>query len=231
MEALGVRSGPARGLLVMCLSVVGVLAVAHLAHLILGRPSDRAFHLGIDRGFGEVFFMVLTVWVVALLMVVGARLRSGLPLAWAAAFAYLFLDDWFRVHERVGLLIGPRLGADFHVGELVWLLSVAVVLGSTLLGMHLRSRGDARTLSAVLVGLGLAALFCGVVLDLAHGRNTSEAVEPWITLLEDGGEIAVMSVVVAFLFAVAYTGHRPRVGRRWGTLLGVPRELQRGFGS
>jgi hypothetical protein len=231
MEVLGVRSGPARGLLVMCLSVVGVLAGAHLAHLIVGRPSDSAFHLGIERSFGEVFFMVLTVWTVALLAVAAGRLRSGVPIAWAAAFGYLFVDDWFGVHERVGGPIGQRLGTDFHVGELVWLVGLAVVLGSALLVLHLRSRGDARALSAVLFGLGLPLLFCGVVLDLAHGRNTSEAIEPWITLLEDGGEIAVMSVVVAFLFAVAYTGHRPRVGRRWGTLLGVPRELQRGFGS
>ncbi len=230
-EVLGVRGGPARGLLVMCWSVATVLGVAHLARWTTGMPGDPGFDLGVERSFGEIFFMIMTIWAASLLVRLAMSLRSGAMLGWAIAFGYLFVDDWFTVHERVGGPIGRRLAIDFHAGETLWLLGLAGIMGLVLVVLHLRSRGEPRAISAVLFGLNLVLLFCGVVLDLAHGRLTDMTFDPYVTLLEDGGEIAVMSVVVAFLFAVAYTGHRPRVGRRWGTLLGVPRELQRGFGS
>lgn len=226
-QTLGVHEGPARGLLMMCLATTGVFGAAHVARYTVGVPGDVGFDLGVERGFGEVFFMVMTVWTAALLARVSLRTRSGVLLAWAGAFVVVFVDDWFTIHERVGGPIGARLGMDYHVGELVWMAGLAGVLGLTLLVLHFRSRGEARGVSAVLFGLALGLLFCGAVLDLVHGRVTSPVVGPYVTLLEDGGEIAVMSLVVSFVFAVAYTGHRPRVGRRWGTLFGVDRMLQR----
>jgi hypothetical protein len=215
----------------MCLSVVAVLGVAHLSRWTTGMPGDRGFDLGVERSFGEIFFMIMTIWVVSLLARLALSLRSVAMLGWAIAYGYLFVDDWFTVHERIGGPIGRSLGRDFHTGEMIWLTALGGIMGLMLLVVHLRSSGEARAISGVLFGLSAALMFCGVVLDLAHGRLPTMTLDPYVTLLEDGGEIAVMSVVVAFLFAVAYTGHRPRVGRRWGTLLGVPRELQRGFGS
>lgn len=94
------RRGPAAGLLVMCLSVVAVLAAAHLGHTVVGRPGDPGFNLGQERGFGEVFFMIMTIWTTALLVLLAARTRSLLLAGWAVAFTYLFVDDWFTVHER-----------------------------------------------------------------------------------------------------------------------------------
>lgn len=52
-----------------------------------------------------------------------------------------------------------------------------------------------------------------------------------MTALEDGGEIAVMSLVVALLFAVVADGHRPRPGRRLGLLTGVRPAPRHGAGE
>ncbi len=226
LSTLGVREGPARGLLLMCLAVTGGLVAAHLAHFTVGRPGDHGFRLGLERGFGELYFVILTVWAAGLLVLLAVRERSGVLAGWAAAFGCLFVDDWFTVHERVGAYLGRRVGAVHHVGELVWLVAVALALGGVVLVLHLRSRGTARAVSAVLVGLATGLFACGVVVDFLHGTVTSAALDPYVTVIEDGGEIGVMCAVVAFLFAVTYVGHRPRVGPRWGAMLGVPPELR-----
>jgi hypothetical protein len=211
LSTLGVREGPARGLLLMLLTVAGGLVAAHLAHFTVGRPGDHGFRLGLERGFGELYFVILTVWAVGLLVLLAVRERSGVLAAWAVAFCVLFVDDWFTVHERLGADIGRRIGTVYHVGELL---------------LHLRSRGTARAASAVLVGLALGLFVCGVVVDFLHGTVTGAALDPYVTVVEDGGEIIVMCAVVAFLFAVAFVGHLPRVGPRWGAMLGVPPGLR-----
>lgn len=230
-QTLGVHEGPARGLLMMCLGVVAFLVAAHLGLYIVGRPGDPGFSLGGERGYGEVFFMIMSIWVACLLLALAVRMRSAVLGGWSAAFGYLFLDDWFTVHERLGGQLARHLGVTHQTGELTWLAGVALVTGTLLVGLHLRSRGEPRAVSAVLFGLALALAFCGVALDFVHAtiRSTPSIawLSPYATIPEDGGEIAVMSLVVSFVFAVAYTGHRPRVGRRWGTLFGVDRMLQR----
>lgn len=226
LSTLGVREGPARGLLLMLLTIAGGLVAAHLAHYTVGRPGDHGFRLGLERGFGELYFVILTVWAVGLLVLLAVRERSGVLAAWAVAFGVLFVDDWFTVHERLGADIGRRIGTVYHVGELVWLLGAAAIVGGLTLVLHLHSRGTARAVSAVLVGLALGLFVCGVVVDFLHGTVTGPALDPYVTVLEDGGEIVVMCAVVAFLFAVAFAGHPPRVGRRWGAMLGVPPELR-----
>lgn len=117
------------------------------------------------------------------------------------------------MHERAGALLGGRFGFSPHLGELVWLLGLATVVGLAVVVLHLRARGPARAVSAVLVGLAAGLFACGVVLDFVHAEATTPVLDPYVTLAEDGGEIAVMSLVVAFLFGVAFAGHAPTSGR------------------
>jgi hypothetical protein len=226
-ETLGVQRGPAMGFLGMCLFATAAFVVAHLAYRLLGVPHDKGFGLGQERGYGSIFFVIETAWAIGLLVLVAVMLRAPVLFAWATAFGYLLLDDWYELHEQMGGTLARGLGVIHHLGELLWLLGTATALGVVVLVLHLLSRGDARAVSAVLFALALALLLCGALADFMHGMMDSDTLQPYVIALEDGGEIAVMSVVVAFLYAVAFTGHRPRVGQRWGTLFGIPAELRR----
>lgn len=225
-ETLGVGSGPARGFLAMCLLVTAVLTVAHFGYRLLGVPHDTAFGLGQERGYGAIFFVIETGWAIGLLLLAGVTLRAPVLFAWAAAFGYLLVDDWYELHEQLGGNLAQAMGVIHHLGELTFLLVMATVLGLLVLVLHLASRGGARAISAVLFALAAALLLCGGLADFVHGMMDNADLATYVIALEDGGEIAVMSLIVAFLFAVAFTGHRPRVGRRWGTLFGVPPEQQ-----
>ncbi|WP_344246960.1 hypothetical protein [Isoptericola hypogeus] len=221
VRELGVRSGPAAGLLAMLLVVVLGLVAGFLGYRFVGRPVDPAFALAREWGFGEVLFAVMTVWTVGLLVVIAARSRMPVAGVWAGAFAVLLADDRLTLHERYGPRLARRFGVDdASTGELVWLLVVALVVGAVMLVAHFRASPEGRAFSAVLVLLTVALFGIGVVLDWLHGflENPLAIV---VTALEDGGELAVMSVVVAYVFAVAFTGHRPVVDGLLGRLTGA----------
>jgi hypothetical protein len=226
LEVLGVRRGPAAGLLVMLLALDVGLIAAYLAHRLAGWPEVRGFRLGNEWGYGEVMLAVQLAWVAGLAAWVALRARWPVMAVWACGYAVILVDDRFMLHERAGDILARRVdlvpdGAD---GELVWLGAVALVVGSALLVLHLRAGQAARAASGgmLLVTVALAAF--GVGADWLHsltglrGPVTANFV---MTAIEEGGELVVSSLVVAHVFAVACDGHRPPLRGRVARVLGV----------
>ncbi|MCK9796133.1 hypothetical protein M1843_20515 [Isoptericola sp. 4D.3] len=118
---LGLRRGPAATLAVMLLTVVVGLVAAHLGRRTIGRPSQLAFGLAQETGYGEMFFSVLTVWATGLLAWAAVRWRQAVLGAWAGAFVLLLLDDRLMLHERAGGWIREHVAIvpDHPTGELV----------------------------------------------------------------------------------------------------------------
>ena len=220
---LGLHRGPAAALAVMLLATTAGLVAAHVGRRTVGWPSEQNFGLGQEWGYGEVFFAVQNVWAVGLLAWAAVRARMPVLAGWAGAFAVLLVDERLMLHEQAGGLISDRLPAvpHSHVGELVWLVAVAAVVGGVLVVLHLRSDAEGRAVSGVLVLLGAALFAAGVVVDFVHGIADVGALNLALMTAEDGGEVAVMNLVVAFAFAVALLGHRPVFRGRLGRALGV----------
>jgi hypothetical protein len=212
---LGMRTQPARGLLLLTWTVLAGLVVAHVGYRTFRVPADPGYGLGRDRGFADVYFTVLVLWVVVMCLVLAWRWRSVLLGVWALAFGVLVADDWLSWHERFGVVIAHRLGTTAAVGELVWLGTIGLVLGTALLVAHARSRGTARATSTMLLLLCAGLFGCGVVVDALHVPIDDFHVNTVALVLEDGGEIAVACLLVSFLFAVAYGGHRPTLVDRF----------------
>ncbi|SKC75803.1 hypothetical protein [Krasilnikoviella flava] len=128
-------------------------------------------------------------------------------------------------HLAFGLAQETGYGEMFFSVLTVWaaalLVWAAVRWRQVVLTLHLRAGPDARAVSGVLVLLAGGLFATGVVLDLLHRFTDGGFPDALLTALEDGGEIAVMSVLVAFLFAVVACGHRPRPGPRLARLMGV----------
>lgn len=231
-DSLGITGGPAAGLFGMLVVGDVVLVALHISRLALGRPDEVVFSLGSDRGFGEAFFAVKMLWLALLGAWVAHRHRSSVLAAWSACAIFLLLDDQLRLHERFGRLFGMRFESlgylGSHLGEIVWLGGAGLAIAGVLVVLHLRSGPEAKAISAVLFAVFAVLVLFGVVVDGLHGVLVRvDAVAPTLAVAEDAGELVVLSAAVAFLFAVAFVGHRPLVGGRLAALTRVPRELQR----
>ena len=100
--------------------------------------------------------------------------------------------------------------------------SPRLVLVAVVWAAHARAGSRDRAVSAVLIVLFGALVFFGIVVDAVHHLVfPGPGLRPLFTVLEDGGEMVVLSIIVAFVFAVALCGHRPTLDGRLGALAGA----------
>jgi hypothetical protein len=193
-------------------AAVGI-AVQTVLHLVgyLALDGDYAF-LSLDSDDG------LFAWVTGALALVGAMscvvlgLTTSRPRAYfglAAVLALFSLDDVLAIHERVGHE-HFGLGPDINIGRVVWpavyspILVVAAVLIWTVARRAPLPVGA--VIRAGLVGLaaGLALEIASVVLFQFSWGPLSRPYEAEV-MLEEGFELAGLTLVVTGLAALAYT--------------------------
>ncbi len=203
-------------LLILFLLVDFVLILLHAGHTYLGVPRGDFFSIEWELGYGEIFQYIKEFWIVILLslrslgtgIVNIGMLKSAahrLNLAWGLLFLYLLVDDSLRVHEIMGNLLAKSLGLSVwlgeksqDVGELSVSLIAAIVLFSGIALAYRQSSKADRQISTHLTRLVLRLVFCGVVVDLLHSLIPN-SLDIW-AILEDGGEMIVMSLMVSYIF-------------------------------
>ncbi|MBG6237460.1 hypothetical protein IWX78_000403 [Mycetocola sp. CAN_C7] len=207
--ALGFDDPRLAGLLALLWLTTGCYLVLHFTHRFIGVPWSPLFDLGSERGYGEVFFQMLTGWSILLLLAASVRLRAGIVAVFAAATTYLLIDDYFMIHEAFGTWFATSVmyvgSISSHIGEAVWLALVGVILLVSLAVAYRRSRREIRRISLVLAGIFAALVFFGIAVDVLHSPFIDmPVVDPLFIALEDGGEIAVMSVLAVYLLSLAF---------------------------
>jgi hypothetical protein len=132
-------------------------------------------------------------------------------IGWAVVFAFLLFDDAFQFHERFGEWLGAQYALPVAFGlrpdDIGELLFASAIGGLTVLLIGFGFwRGDAaaRTVSrdtALLVGV-LAGL--GVGVDILHVITYFKAplLAQFLLILEDGGEMLVVTAIAAYVFNV-----------------------------
>ena len=194
------------------------------------------FSLATDRGAGELFQYGKEAVLIGAGVVLFRRSRQWLYLALAALVAGLLLDDAFQFHERAGEALARAWslpGGDAvrpqDLGEIaalaLWVGPVVALAGLAYLRASAEARAHARAFG---VGIALLAAF-GVGVDLLHRTVAGVwGLDFALASLEEGGELAVMSVIVAAAVRVAAG---PRAGRRpsrWRRApAGAPRATRR----
>lgn len=165
-----------------------------------------------DRGIPELFGYALLAVAVVGLVVLGRRRTRPVLHAWAATFGLILLDDQMMVHERGGRVLVRLLGSPTEilgvraqdVGELVVWAGIAALPLLAVVVLHRLSDLPTRRVSAALgVLLGGLVLF-GVVFDQLHSMflDGLPVAGPIAGALEDGGELAVMAVLAAFVIGL-----------------------------
>ena len=167
------------------------------------------FSLGADLGLSEIFQYVKEFWIFILLIVVAIGQRKCIYGSWACLFLYLLLDDSLQIHEKLGESLAEHLGLEPFLGlrpqdfgELVVSMSFGGVLLSFVLAAHLFSDPGSKRISRHIFLLVLCIAFFGVVVDMLH---IMLPFVPGLTVLEDGGEMVVMSLILWYVFDLEWT--------------------------
>lgn len=175
-------------------------------------PNEPQFLINHDGGYAEQFQYVKLGLVFLGLGWLAIRQRSRIFFTWAGIFLYILLDDALELHERIGVQLGtawqlPAIsglrGQD--LGELLVFASVGIIsLGALVWSYRTERHLATRQTSVYLFVLLLLFSVFGGVVDMIHFAVSAIASPLWLqrslTILEDGGEMVMISVIAAFVY-------------------------------
>jgi hypothetical protein len=96
-------------------------------------------------------------------------------------------------------------GLATHLGEALYLGAVGLVVVTTFAVAYRFARREVRRMAATVAVLYAALAFFGVAVDIVHAPFIdAPVIDPIFIALEDGGEIAVMSLIVTCALGLAY---------------------------
>jgi hypothetical protein len=190
--------------LMLCIDLVFILysAMRNFTH----QPISR-WHIAYDGGFPEKWQYIKWGLLIALLLAIFRQRRSAIYLAWAALFTYFLMDDSMMIHERLGQRISDYFGFQpalrlnpGNFGEMIVSAGAAIPLLGFLAFCYVKSsssidRGFSRTMAVMLAAL----VFFGIFVDELDVVAPFRIVRSFLELVEDGGEMAVATVMVCYV--------------------------------
>ena len=208
-------------LFAMLLGADALFILVHAVHAWSPYLGDSKYALDADLGMAELYQYIKLLWLLGCLTLAFWQTRRGVFIAWAAFSALLLLDDAAQLHENAGRLMAKGLGLasafglrGVDYGELMFAAGVGVVgLAVVVVTLRQGSR-EARQLSLdMAVMLSVLAVFA-VLGDVAHSfaYNRAPALIDVLALVEDGGELLVVSAITAYAFDIASNSGRQRIG-------------------
>ena len=215
----GARAGSRLSLVLAVLLLADLLLIAASVEAQRRGWSDgryRQWLLRAEGGWPEQFGHAKQAACAAALLLLWRRTRSGVFAAWAAVFACALVDDRLRVHERAGGWMARQLSLPQEVaglrgqdlGELVVWGLAAVLLLAAVAVLHRRSPGQVRAASRRLAVVVAGYAFFGVVVDQLHAMAAGGALDRTLGVVEDGGELVLLSVAVCFVGALLVVARR-----------------------
>lgn len=163
----------------------------------------KILSLNIDQSMPEAFQYVKELWVVLLMGIAYLKRKETVYLIWTLLFTFFLVDDFAGVHEHLGGVIALLPAMDFISKDVGEFLGVALI-GLLFLGIFLiaffKSKRKVRRASVTLGFLVSALLFFGIAVDLIHAafRGSSLVIYEFLALVEDGGEMLVMTLILWF---------------------------------
>lgn len=178
----------------------------------LGYAGDYRYSLATDRGYAEIYGYIKLFWAILLLSWLTLKKYQPVYAVGTLLLCYLLLDDSLKIHETMGEqlvdIMGfiPSLGLrakDF--GELtVSALAGLFFLVTGWIAFRKSSPFARRVGLYLLFGVIALAVF-GVGADILHQLLGDRF--PWtntpLVILEDGGELVVVSVLCWFSYSLA----------------------------
>ena len=210
------NEAPPRLFLLLLVAVDVVFVLVHSSALLGARPGDM-FRLDTEGGYPEMYQAIKFLCIVGLLLFLAKVSARGYA-TWALLFAYLLADDALQIHETFGFAISEHLAFTpplnlrlQDMGELIVSATAGTVLLAAIGWAYVRSADAFRKTTLDLLLLLTALVFFGVIVDLAHvAVDFSYKFNFGIGVVEDGGEMVVVSFVLYYVFLVSALRGAPR---------------------
>jgi len=186
----------------------------HFIHAYSGVAGNPSFSLETDGGYAEIFQYLKEYWIALILGFLALRKHSATYLGWSLLFFYLLLDDSLQLHENLGYRLSRKLNflPSFNLraedfGELLVSGFVGLFFLIFIATAYRYSDRLSREISRSLIKMFFALAVFGIVVDMMHVAINSPTLDPILILLEDGGELIVMSVIASFVFFLSERIH------------------------
>lgn len=210
---------PAATLLLLLVSADLAFIVLHLVYVEIGWLRGARVSLEAEGGMPETYQYVKEFWVAACMLAAFRRTRAPLYAGWAAVFAFVLVDDAFQMHERAGAWLGGRYALPVvfglrpdDMGELLFAGMAGVSVAALVAVASWRGGEQSRRITRDMLCLLVAFAVLGVLVDTLHvlAYVHRSLLEQVLLVLEDGGEMLVMSALTAYAFHVASLRGRTR---------------------
>lgn len=208
--------------LTFLLILVGIDFVFMVLHAMksLGFITDPNVSVTKNWGYPEIFQYLKAGFVAACFFWLGSNYKRPQLYSWAVVFLYVLLDDSVEIHEYLGYHAGTILeSADIPggktLGELLIFGLLGLIIFIPLFYYYFRSgHRELKILSQDLFMLFVAMLFFGIGVDVLHDMTeTGTVLNGILGLVEDGGEMLVMSLITWYTWTmITYDNflHKPR---------------------
>ena len=141
-------------------------------------------------------------------MIIGKKRSRFLYFSWAVVFLYFLVDDSMGIHENAGKAISEyfSIPTTFHLrGQDIGEQIVSGLFGMLMFGFvavaTVKSDRAERAKSIRLFYLILLLAFFGIFGDMLEIFFYPHGTAIW-GLLEDGGEMIIMTVLLAYIFDI-----------------------------
>jgi hypothetical protein len=187
--------------------------ILHIFHVYTGLLPDSLYSLSRDRGYAEFFQYTKELWIAVLFLGLAIHQRKPVYLIFSFLFLYFLIDDSFEFHEQTGALLADTLHLEplfglrsVDMGE----LAVSVFFGGLFfaaLGITyaMSAPGEQKISTQVILLIVIMAVF-GVLLDMFEIITEHPGLSELLKILEEGGEMLVMSVITWFVYRLGFRG-------------------------
>lgn len=183
----------------------------------LDKPEYDMLYVDSDRGLAEYFqYLKFTVLILASIYLILMK-RYGYAF-WGFLFMAMLLDDSSEYHETIGELIANHFNFEpwfglraVDWGELCYAAGFGIIMLAALVFFY--RRGSRRFKNSCKdIGLLLILFVCFAVgLDMVHSLTLNNPpLSKVLALLEDGGEMLAISLVVWYFSFIIEKGDRER---------------------
>lgn len=197
-------------LLKLLLAIDIVFIIIHVGVRAFTDSWDSIWLIDTDHGVSEIFEYIEYIIIVSFTGYLIFSQKLYLYWGWLWLFFFLFLEDCFQFHENAGLYfarilnIQPALGLrprDF--GELVYEVFLGTFIFGAIGWLYCKGNKLFRKTCIDILILFFLFLFFGVVVDmLDEVVSHIHIVSLIFQLLEDGGEMIMLSLLVWYFYFI-----------------------------
>lgn len=210
-----------RLLMILLLADLGFMLIHIFLYKIMHLGGDPLLSIIVDKGYSEIYQYIKEYWIAILLLILAVKRKHLIYFSWSLMFFYLLLDDSAQIHENIGGYIvkqydiQPLFGLRAQdLGELGVSLFFGGVLFSFILISYFFSNSLEKKISKHLFILVMVLAFFGVIVDMLH-MALLPFLEMWgnaiFGLIEDGGEMIIISIILWNVFILNYSSIKPKI--------------------